>query len=169
MRGLLLVVLASALTAGCMYAASMDEETSSADLPPLAAERAEPRLALAEYLLAEYFGSDIVAPPTVCMAVNEGRETGALPADHETALIARFPRLAPFDRCEWQEGAWRDRASGEPALVFTIHSFECSGEEQCQAWAGYTASATSSLSALYRMRFEDSRWSFERDRRMIME
>lgn len=168
LRRLVTMAAGSALLAGCVYGEAMDE-VSRADLPPLAADRAEPRLALAEHLLAGYFTADIVAPPTVCLAISEGRQPDGLPPGQETALIARFARLAPFARCGWQEGAWRDVASEEPALVFTIHSFECSSDVACQAWAGYTAGATSSSSALYRMAYADGRWTFERDRRLIME
>ena len=160
--------LLAALLAACVYEAPVDE-ASRADLPPLAMERAEPRLALAEHVLEEYFTSDIVAPPTICLAVSEGGALGALPPEQETALIARFPRLAPFSRCAWREGGWRDARTGEPALVFTIHGFTCESAEQCRGWASYTAGATSSPSALYRMTYRSGRWNFERDLRLIME
>ncbi len=156
------------LLAACVYDSPMDE-TGPADLAPLAVDRDQPRLALAEHLLADYFAADIVAPPTVCLGISEGNSVEALPDVDETALIARFDRLAPFARCDWQQAGWQDRTSGKPALVFTIHSFVCSSDTDCQGWAGYTAGATSSLSALYRMRFEDGRWDIERDLRLIME
>ena len=160
------VVLLAALIGACVYNLPMDEVVDPA-LPPLATDRAEPRLALAEHLLAEYFASDIVASPTICLAVSDGRSEAALPPDQETALVARFPRLAPFARCTWAQGGWRDTESDEPALVFTIHNFACASETACSGWASYTAGATTSPSTLYRMAYEGGRWTFERDRRLI--
>lgn len=163
-----LVVLVALLLSACTYEVPMPDSAAN-DLPPLAEALAEPRLALAEHLLAEYFASDIASPPTVCLAVSEGGAEAALPAAQETELIARFPRLAPFARCTRTAAGWHDRASEQPALVFTIHSFACASEIACEGWAGYTAGATASLSSLYRMAYEGGRWTFERDRRLIME
>lgn len=163
----LMLMMGTALT-GCVYSAPMDPSDADA-LPPLAADRAEPRLALAEHLLAEYFASDIADRPTVCLAVSDGRSETALPPVQETALIARFPRLAPFARCSWSPQGWRDAESDVAALVFTIHSFTCADEARCSGWASYTAGAISAPSALYRMAFAAGRWSFERDLRLIAE
>jgi len=156
------------LSAACVYEVPMDED-AAAGLTSLAADRAAPRLALAEHLLGEYFSSDIAAPPTVCLAVSDGRSEEALSPEDETQLIARFPRLAPFARCSWNAAGWRDTESEEPALVFTIHSFTCAGETQCSGWASYTAGAAASPSALYRMSYTAGRWSTARDQRLIMD
>jgi hypothetical protein len=91
----------------------------------------------------------------------------ALPPEEETALIARFERLAPFARCTWTASGWQDSESGEPALVFTIHSFTCSSETKCTGWASYTAGAVAAPSALYRMTYGEGRWAFERDLRLL--
>ncbi len=167
MRSGLMFLLAAALT-GCVYSAPLDSSEADA-LPPLAADRAEPRLALAEHLLAEYFASDIADRPTVCLAVSEGRSEAALPPEQETALLTRFARLAPLARCTWGAQGWRDAESEVAALVFTIHSFTCAGETSCSGWASYTAGSAPAPSALYRMAFAGGRWSFERDLRLIAE
>jgi hypothetical protein len=153
---------------GCMVNVPASEEPRAA-LPALAADAAAPRLALAEHLLSEYFSSDIARPPTVCLAASDGRSEEALPPADETALVARFERLAPFSRCTWTTGGWQDAESGDPALVFTIHSFSCASATECTGWASYTAGATASPSALYRMRYAGDRWQIERDQRLIMQ
>ena len=159
---------ALALLGGCISEAPMNE-AGHPDLPPLAEDRSQPRLALAEHLLAEYFASDIASQPTVCLAVSEGRSEEALPPEQETGLVARFPRLAPFSRCGWSPQGWRDIESEEPALVFTIHSFTCASATQCDGWASYISGANAAPSSLYRMRYENGRWQIARDRRLLAE
>lgn len=153
------------LLAACAPAGEANADLPRADLPPLALDQAEPRLALVEHVLRGYFTGDIVDPPTVCAAVSDGRSGEALPPEQEIALIARFPRLAPLSRCGWVDSAWRDGETGEPAMVFTIHGFTCASETSCTGWASYTAAAVSSPADLYRMSYADGRWTFERDRR----
>jgi len=167
MRKLVLLMLA-ALPAACAQNADL-QQSDAPTLPPLAADAAEPRLALAEHLLAEYFSSDIVAPPTICLAVTDGRAEEALPPEQETALITRFPKLAPLSRCTKSRAAWQDSENEQPALVFAIYNFSCASATNCSGWASYTAGATAAPSSLYRMRYEGGRWQFERDRRRIAE
>jgi len=162
------LLLAAVLPAACVQNAALGD-AGGPDLPPLAADAAEPRLALAEHLLAEYFASDIVARPTICLAVSDGRSEEALAQAQETALVARFPKLAPLSRCTRVRTAWQDSEDEQPALVFAIHNFSCASTTECSAWASYTAGATASPSSLYRMRYEGFRWQFERDSRRIAE
>ena len=139
-------------------------------LPELALQKDKPAPALAEHLLLDYFGSDIVDPPTVCVA-QQGETQGSydgLPVDDEVALIERFPQLAPLSRCTLTNGTWQDSESGEPAMVFDIHSFTCSDDTHCSGWAGYTAGSEKGEYAQYDMTYADGRWAFERkDRRLL--
>ena len=164
------VLALACLTGACVYTVPLyGPDGDEREMTPLAADRAQPKLALVEHLLTNYFGSDIASPPTVCAALSDGRSQSALPPDQEIQLIERFPQLAPLSRCVWNGSAWRDSETEAPALVFTVHSFSCASETKCSGWAGYTAGDTSSPSALYRMEFAAGRWSFERDRRLIAE
>jgi len=157
----------AALLAACVYTIPLSTPDKEPQLSPLAGDRSQPRLALVEHLLANYFASDIVAPPTVCAAVSDGRSEVALPPEQETALIERFAQLAPLSRCTWTGRAWRDSESEAPALVFAVRDFSCSSETSCTGWTSYTAGETSSPSMLYTMRFAGGRWTFEGDRRLI--
>ena len=162
----LLAATATLGMAACTTAAPPGEP---GDLPALATERERPLAALAEHLLADYFSSDIVAPPTLCVATSEG-EGGyeALPVDDEVALIERFEQLAPLTRCQWTGTAWQDSESGEPAMVFDIHSFACASETRCTGWAGYTAGSSRGEYAEYTLDWTGETWTFERDERRML-
>ena len=155
-----------ALLASCVYNAPVD---SAPAISPLAANSEAPQLALLDRVLTDYFASDITNPPTICAGVTENGSTSALAAEQEVALIARHSTLAPFDRCVWNGQSYVDAVTEQPAMVFTIHSFACESDTRCSGWAGYTFGAASSISALYTMEFRSGRWSFTRDRRLIME
>lgn len=153
-----------AILASCVYDAQVEPVAGNS---PLAQDRDAPQLALLDRVLSDYFASDIVNPPTICVAVIENGQTSALPPEQEVALIERHSSLAPFGRCRWNGQSYVDSITEQPALLFTIHSFECEGPTRCSGWAGYVSGATSSLSARYTMEFTGDRWTFERDLRLI--
>jgi len=165
MRGFVIIGLGLLMQAGCAPLADMGSRL--APLPPLAAQQANPRLALLDHVLADYFTSDIASRPTVCAAVHDGREEDALPPEDEVALIERFDRLAPLSRCAQIAGNWRDAETEEPALVFSLHSFTCSSDTNCTGWAGYRAGAAASMSYLYTMQWSGAAWTFTRDARAL--
>jgi hypothetical protein len=175
MRNWLIVVSGSLALAGCVPMEAQGD--GMPPLPALAADQANPRLALLEHVLADYFASDITNRPTVCAAVYDGREEHALTPEEEVALIERFERLAPLSRCTLAAGRWRDAETEEPALVFSLHSFTCASEISCTGWAGYSAGAAASMSYLYTMEWgpkergpkerEGAEWAFTRDPRAL--
>ena len=158
-----LAAMGGLLLAGCVPLADVEAPA----MPALAAQQANPRVALLEHVLAGYFASDITNRPTVCAAVHDGREDDALPPDDEVALIERFDRLAPLSRCSLTAAGWRDAETEEPALVFSLHSFTCSSEASCSGWAGYNSGAAASMSYLYKMEWGGSEWAFTRDARAL--
>lgn len=167
MMRLLPIAMAPLLLGACV--APEAGESTPDPVPAIAHDKSQPRLALIEHVLADYFARDIATRPTVCASViEEGQQIG-LAAAEETALILRFEQLAPFSRCEKQDGQWRDSASGEAALVFGVHSFDCQQDTRCTGWAGYQAGAAGSLSYAYAMDWLDGKWTFARDARIIAE
>lgn len=163
-----IALIAAMGLAGCVAAAA-DPAPSPDPLPPLAQRLDAPRLAMLEHVLGNYFSSDITNPPTVCASVHDGREEEALPPAEETALIARFPQLAPMSRCSRTADGWRDTETEQPALVFTLHTFTCASETSCSAWGGYRSNGDNSMSYLYRGEWNGTRWQFTRDPRIIAE
>jgi len=162
------VSIASLALCACAYLAS-DTSGTTDPLPPMALQKDEPRLAMLEHVLAGYFSSDITNRPTVCASWHDGREEEALPPEEETALIARFPQLAPMTRCSRTANGWRDTETDEPALVFTLHTFTCASETSCSAWGGYRSNGDNSMSYLYRGEWDGDEWQFTRDMRIIAE
>ena len=136
-------------------------------VPSLVSERERPQLALLEHILTDYFASDIATRPTVCVSVVDNGEQRGLSDEEETALVLRFEQLAPFDRCQQQDGSWTDSESGKPALVFTMHSFACEQDTRCTGWAGYQTGAAGSMSYDYTMDWLGDEWTFARDPRLI--
>ena len=168
MRRFFVIGVAAALSVGACV--TVDDDTTSPDpLPPLAAQKNAPRLAMLEHMLGTYFASDIPNPPTVCVSWNDGSEEDALPSEDEVALIARFPQLAPMTRCSHTENGWRDTETDEAALVFTLHDFTCASEESCAAWGGYRSNGDNSMSYHYRGEWSGAEWQFIRDPRIIAE
>ena len=153
--------------AACVVAP--EAQVSPDPLPPLAGRLDAPRLAMLEHVLGTYFTSDITNRPTVCASWHDGREEEALPPDEETALIARFPQLAPMARCSRTATGWRDTETDEAALVFTLHNFTCASETSCSAWGGYRSNGTNSMSYLYTGEWTGDEWQFSRDPRIIAE
>lgn len=138
-------------------------------LPSLGSDQAKPQLALMDHLLGNYFASDVPNPPTICASVHDGRSEVALAPEDELALMTRYDSLAPFARCAWLDNGWTDSETGDPAMVFNIHSFTCASDSQCTGFGGYTAGQISSMSNLYTMTFADGGWSFTRDPRLLGE
>lgn len=162
-----ILLLAPLVLAACV--APESGEGAADPIPHIAQDKTQPRLALIEHVLSEYFARDIATRPTVCASVIEDDRQIGLAAAEETALILRFEQLAPFARCEKQDGQWRDVASREAALVFGVHSFDCQQETRCTGWAGYQAGSAGSLSYAYAMDWLDGKWTFARDARIMAE
>ena len=165
MRNCLILAAGSLVLAGCAPVAEQGGQISG--LPALSGQQGNPRLALLEHVLTDYFTSDITNRPTICAAVHDGREEDALAPEDEIALIERFERLAPLSRCTLAPGGWRDAETEEPALVFSLHSFTCAAADRCTGWAGYNAGAAASMSYLYTMQWGGSAWTFTRDARAL--
>jgi hypothetical protein len=153
------------LLAGCQvhpfYRASPKE------LPSLRLQQGQPLLALADHLLRNYYASDVVSQPTVCLAVNDGREGVALPPQDERALMMRHVRLSPFSRCIRDGLSVVDGETGAPALVFALHSFTCADASHCTGFSGYDVGDQQALSSLHRMTWDGAAWQFEQNRRLI--
>jgi hypothetical protein len=155
------------MLAACVPPEQAQDGSSPKPLPPLAADKGAPLLALADHLLGQYFASDVAGDTTVCIGAHDGREEDALPPADEVALMMRHPALSPFASCGQVDGAWRDADSGDPAMVFTIHSFSCADADTCSGFGGYMAGASSSPSARYTMLWDGEAWQFTRDQRLL--
>ena len=146
-----------------------DPAGTSHGLPSLAAVQDNPRLALMDHVLAEYFASDISSRPTVCASATADGTQTALAPDDESALMARYNLLAPLARCAWTDAGWQDARTDQPAIVFNLHEFDCATDAQCSGFASYTSGQAASMSTKYTMRFDGIRWRFESDPRVLME
>lgn len=166
MRRLAAVAAALAL-AGCFAPERAQDTSSPKPLPSLAADKGAPLLALADHLLDQYFASEVAGDTTVCLAVTDGRDEQALPQADEVTLMMHHPALSPLATCGQVDGTWRNVDSGDPALVFTVHSFGCADGEECTGFVSYTAGAASSPSARYAMAWDGAAWQFTRDRRLL--
>lgn len=162
-------ILAAALLLGPAACSHADDEAADSppDLPSLAMDKERPQLALADHLLANYFASDVALRPTVCVSTTDGREDVALEASWERELMARYEALSPFSRCALIDSAWQDAETGDPAMVFSLHTFSCTTIASCSGFGGYVAGATSSLSSRYAMEWDGQRWLFTRDDRLL--
>lgn len=131
-------------------------------LPPLAEDREQPVLALFEHVLTGYFAEAGARGPTLCASFMPE----PLSAKQEEALILRFVRLAPADRCRASEdGGWRDAITGEPAGAARVYAFACASATLCSGWAAVPGKPA----IRYAMRFEDGAWRFDGDPRIIAE
>lgn len=143
------------LAAGCV-----NEPAAAPALPPLAANRDAPALALAEHVLAAHFAAEERAdPPTTCLALSPE----PLDAAQEAALIVRFPRLAPRARCATAPPPPSDGVTGERAVVVQIYRFACADATHCTAWA----SRPGQPATRYTMAYENGAWQIEGDRRLL--
>jgi len=130
-------------------------------LAPLAEEQEQPLLALFEHALTGHFAAFGANPPTTCASLRPGQ----LSAEQEKALIARFVRLAPGERCLAARGGWQDSITGEPAQIVEVYDFACRTPTQCIGWV----TAPGSPSKRYAMSFENGAWRFTADPRLIAE
>ncbi|WP_121114476.1 hypothetical protein [Croceibacterium ferulae] len=131
-----------------------------ASAPALAQDRAAFGAALLERALAGFFDGPGAAadPPTVCVELSPG----GLPAEQEKALMARFPRLAPRDRCAQAPGLM-DRITGERAVLLQAYGFACSDPDHCTGWTN----ASGQPATRWTMRWQEGGWTFASDRRLI--
>lgn len=159
-----LAILAPFLLAACVVTPEPDPHRLT-----LSDRHDAPQLAMMEFILAEYFTADITDPPTVCAAVHDGNALSSMSAEDETALIARFPQLAPLSRCSMTSGGWMDNETEEPALVFTLYRFSCLSDESCSGWANYNTQGNQSVSQRYVADWRDGAWRFTVDPGIIAE
>ncbi|MFC3101078.1 hypothetical protein [Alteraurantiacibacter lauratis] len=152
--------------AGCT-SAEQDPSDSPPALPPLDSDIEKPQLALADHVLGTYFASDVAMRPTVCIATTDGREEVALEQGWERELMARYPALAPFSRCALLDGVWQDAETGEPAMVFSLHTFTCATANSCSGFGQYMFGETSSPASRYKLDWGGKRWNFTRDDRLL--
>jgi hypothetical protein len=146
------------LVSGCVYGSG-----GPPPLKPLAEDQAQPVAALIEHVLAGFFpslpaGSDV---PTVCVSL----APHPLEDGQEKSLIARFPRLAPFDRCKASGSGHVDAITAERAELVQVYAFGCTDAARCSGWA----SVPGQPSARYGMRWQDGSWRFARDPRLLAE
>ncbi len=142
------------ILAGCVSGAGQPPP-----LPPLAADRAQPGLALFEHVLTGHFAAFGANPPTTCVVL---RPT-ALSATQEAALIARFVRLAPASRCRAQGGGYVDAITGAPAQAVEVYDFVCRSPDACTGWV----SAPGSPAKRYALSYEGGEWRFAADPRLL--
>ena len=130
---------------------------------PLAEDQAQPVLALFEHVLTGYFaGAGAGAGgPTTCARLSPT----PLTAEQETALIARFVRLAPAERCIAAGQGTVDAITGAPAHLVEVYQFACQGAGPCSGWVAVPGAPATR----YTMRFEGGAWRFDSDRRIIAE
>lgn len=150
------VVAVAGAVAGCVAGGG-----APPPLPELAADQEAPVLALFEHVLTGYFAGAGVNAPTTCAALRPG----PLTAEQEEALILRFVRLAPGERCR-PEGSGRvDAITGAPAAAVEIYDFACAGDTLCGGWA----SVPGTPATRYAMRFEQGAWRVTGDTRIVAE
>jgi hypothetical protein len=161
MRKDIVVRLSPLLAAGAL-AACVSDSGAPPPLPVLAEDSSRPMLALFEHVLTGYFAEAGAQGPTVCAMLSPK----PLSDEQEEALILRFVRLAPADRCRAAEdGTWRDAITGEIAQTVRIYDFECREETPCAGWA----SVPGRPAMRYTMRFDGGTWRFDGDPRIIAE
>jgi len=150
------------LLAASGLAACVSGNGAAPPLPPLTEDSSRPLLALFEHLLTGYFAEAGAQGPTVCAMLSPK----PLSTEQEEALILRFVRLAPADRCLADgDGAWRDAITGEPARQVRVYDFACREEAPCSGWA----SVPGRPATRYTLRFENGAWRFDGDPRIIAE
>src|SRR6187551_802099 len=128
---------------------------------PLAGDREQPVLALFEHVLTGYFAGVGPSGPTTCARLSPQ----PLSAEQEQALIVRFVRLAPAERCISAARGAVDAITGAPAQVVQVYQFACQSAELCSGWVAVPGAPA----ARYAMRFEGGAWRFDSDRRIIAE
>jgi hypothetical protein len=142
--------------ASCIYSSA-----GPPPLAPLAEDQAQPGPALAEHVLTAYFAENPVTAtaPTVCVSI----APRAFEDGQEKSLIARFPRLAPLDRCKPSGAGFVNGITGTPAQVVQIYDFACEGPASCNGWANIPGHP----GTRYTQRWQDGSWRFAADLRLI--
>src|SRR4051812_43447916 len=92
---------------------------------PLAGDRQQPVLALFEHVLTGYFAGAGANGPTTCARLSPQ----PLSAEQEQALIVRFVRLAPAERCISAGQGTVDAITGAAAQVVQVYQFACPSAE----------------------------------------
>jgi hypothetical protein len=128
---------------------------------PLAGDREQPVLALFEHVLTGYFAGAGASGPTICARLSPT----PLSAEQEQALIVRFVRLAPAERCRSGAQGMVDAITGGPAQVVQVYEFTCQNADLCSGWVTMPGAPATR----YAMRFEDGTWRFDGDRRILAE
>jgi hypothetical protein len=128
---------------------------------PLAEDREQPVLALFEHVLTGYFSGAGASGPTVCPV----QSPEGLTAEQEQALIVRFVRLAPAERCSSGAQGPVDAITGEPAALLQVYDFACRSPDLCTGWV----QAPGAPATRYAMRFAGGAWRFDGDRRILAE
>src|SRR5690242_15679103 len=116
-------------------------------LAPLAGDREQPVLALFEHVLTGYFAGAGATGPTTCARLSPRPLTAA----QETALIKRFVRLAPAERCIAAGQGTVDVITGEVAQLVQVYEFACASPELCSGWAAVPGAPATR----YALRFVD--------------
>ncbi len=142
---------------------------SASTMPPLNEDIEKPQLALADHVLGNYFASDLAMRPTICIATTDGREEVALEQGLERELMTQYPALAPFSRCALLDGSWQDAETGDPAMVFSLHTFTCTTANSCSGFAHYMFGQETSPARRYQLDWGGKRWVFTSDQRLIGE
>lgn len=152
-----LAVVAAAVTAtGCVT-----DEGAAPPLPTLSSDRDTPVLALFEHVLTGYFAGAGANAPTTCATFRPD----PLTAEQEEALIVRFVRLAPDERCKAQDGGTTDAITGAPAAVVEVYDFACASETLCGGWAALPGRPATR----YAMQLEGGAWRVTGDSRIAAE
>lgn len=128
---------------------------------PLAGDRGQPVLALFEHVLTGYFAGAGAGGATTCARLSPAPLTAA----QETALIKRFVRLAPGERCIAAGQGTVDAITGEPAQLVQVYEFACASPDLCSGWVAVPGAPATR----YAMRFVDGAWRFDSDRRIVAE
>lgn len=130
-------------------------------LVPLAQDSEQPVLALFEHVLTGYFARAGAGGPTTCARLSPTPLTDV----QERALIARFVRLAPAERCAAAGDGAVDAITGQAAQVVQVYEFACQSPALCSGWVAIPGATA----ARYTIRFEGGAWRFDSDRRALGE
>lgn len=130
-------------------------------LAPLVQDQEQPVLALFEHVLTGYFAGAGASGRTTCARLSPT----PLNAEQERALVARFVRLAPAERCVSAGERVVDAITGEAAQVVQVYEFACQAPGLCSGWVQVPGAPATR----YAMRFEGGTWRFDSDRRILAE
>lgn len=146
-----IIIICCWAIAGCALPLNSD---LARDTEGLAADPNTPELALLEYRLQQHFRTPADPTPTTCAGVGQYQDRKPLPSALEDRLLSRFPKLAPFARCEWSGSVFRDSETRGLAIIFDVHELECATPTLCSAWSGYHQSDRTNGWRLYELRFD---------------